>query len=181
MSRLPHAENRPFGSEKSTFRKAERPVNGPGRPSTGLYPLLGIYTHGRQKASKSAIFRDVHYRSDKTGQYWTIPDNSRQFWTELDIAIAGQSTNPISIAHCSLLIAHWTVPASLANPACRSYIAKIGISGAKNRSSKSRKARKRPPGLYKLTFRNELRDDVERQVFHTFWRIIIGIIWQLYR
>ena len=113
---------------------------------------------------------------DNSGQIRTKHDNSGQNWTELDIAKRGQSTNPISIAHCSLLIAHWTVPASLANPACRSYIAKIGISGAENRPSKSRKARKRPPGLYKLTFRNELRDDVERQVFHTFWRIIIGII-----
>ena len=64
-----YGENRLYGSEKQAFKKAERPVNGPGRPSTGLYPLLGIYTHGRQKASKLAIFRDVLYWYDRNGQF----------------------------------------------------------------------------------------------------------------
>ena len=73
----PMAENRHFASEKAAFKKAERPVNGPERPSTGLNPLLGIYTHGRQKASKLAIFRGVPFRDDRTGQFWTNLDNSR--------------------------------------------------------------------------------------------------------
>ena len=59
----------------------------PGRPSTGLYPLLGIYTHGRQKPSKLAIFRDVLFcmiEMDYSGQFMTILDSFGQFWTILD-------------------------------------------------------------------------------------------------
>ena len=71
------------------FEKAKRPVKAPGRPYTGLYPLLGIYTHGSKKASKLAIFRGVPFRINETGQFWTILDNSRQFWTKLDNAPSG--------------------------------------------------------------------------------------------
>ena len=73
-----------FRERKTTFKKRERPVKALGRPSTGLYPLLGIYTHGSKKASKLAVFRGVSFRSDRTGQIWTILDNSGQNWTILD-------------------------------------------------------------------------------------------------
>ena len=82
--RLSHAENRLFGSEKQAFKKAKKPVNGPEMAQNREKVLLGIYTHGRQKASKLAVFRGVSFQSDRTGQNWTNYDKTGQNWTILD-------------------------------------------------------------------------------------------------
>ena len=57
--------------------------------------LLGIYTHGRQKASKSAIFRGVSFRTielDNIGQIMTILDKTGQIWTNLDKTVQNPET-----------------------------------------------------------------------------------------
>ncbi|MBP5301126.1 MAG: hypothetical protein J6Y80_06940, partial [Victivallales bacterium] len=52
-----------FPERKTAFKKRQMPLNGPQKPSTGLSPFLGIYTHGSKKASKLAIFRGVSFQS----------------------------------------------------------------------------------------------------------------------
>ena len=56
------------------LEKREMPVNGPRMAQKREKVLSGIYIHGWQKATKTAVFRDVPLQEPKM-------DNSQQFWT----------------------------------------------------------------------------------------------------
>ena len=72
-------------------------------------------------------------KPDKYGQFWTDYDKSRRFWTKHDTSLRSEIAGTVTA---------W--PAWPASPSCRSFMVKIGSSGAKKRPSKNVNALKRP-------------------------------------